>query len=119
MLTKCPDCSTTFRVTPAQLKARAGKVRCGQCHFVFNALDTLDDDIANVVETTLSISSKAGHGAEYSSTALEASLLSEDAGTETDIDAIDIGEAEDIAAKTPAAESPDIVEAGSAPEITA
>jgi predicted Zn finger-like uncharacterized protein len=43
MFTRCPNCRTTFRVMPAQLKARAGTVRCGQCHFVFNALDTLAD----------------------------------------------------------------------------
>lgn len=41
MLTRCPTCSTTFRVTPEQLKARAGKVRCGKCQAVFNALDSL------------------------------------------------------------------------------
>ena len=41
MKTRCPDCQTTFRVTPEQLKARAGKVRCGQCQTVFNALDSL------------------------------------------------------------------------------
>lgn len=41
MLTRCPACRTTFRVTPEQLKARAGKVRCGKCQAVFNALDTL------------------------------------------------------------------------------
>lgn len=41
MKTRCPDCQTTFRVTPEQLKARAGKVRCGQCQHVFNALDSL------------------------------------------------------------------------------
>jgi predicted Zn finger-like uncharacterized protein len=44
MKTRCPDCQTTFRVTPDQLKARAGKVRCGQCQRVFNALDSLLDD---------------------------------------------------------------------------
>lgn len=43
MLTCCPACATTFRVTPEQLKARAGKVRCGKCQTVFNALDTLAD----------------------------------------------------------------------------
>lgn len=47
MLTRCPACGTNFRVTPPQLKARAGNVRCGQCHFVFNAIDTLADDPAN------------------------------------------------------------------------
>lgn len=44
MLTQCPGCSTTFRVSPVQLKVRAGTVRCGQCSFVFNALETLADD---------------------------------------------------------------------------
>lgn len=43
MFTRCPSCSTAFRVTPEQLKARAGKVRCGHCNAVFNALDTLED----------------------------------------------------------------------------
>lgn len=41
MLTRCPSCTTTFKVTPEQLKARAGKVRCGKCQSVFNALDSL------------------------------------------------------------------------------
>lgn len=41
MKTRCPDCQTVFRVTPEQLKARAGKVRCGHCQAVFNALDSL------------------------------------------------------------------------------
>jgi glycine hydroxymethyltransferase len=38
MRTACPLCSTVFRVTPEQLRVRAGKVRCGQCQGVFNAL---------------------------------------------------------------------------------
>ncbi len=41
MKTCCPGCQTIFRVTPEQLKARAGRVRCGQCQTVFNALDSL------------------------------------------------------------------------------
>lgn len=41
MQTRCPACATTFRVTPEQLKAKHGKVRCGQCQHVFNALDSL------------------------------------------------------------------------------
>jgi len=42
MKTRCPGCQTTFRVTPEQLKARAGKVRVvEQCQSVFNALDSL------------------------------------------------------------------------------
>jgi predicted Zn finger-like uncharacterized protein len=45
MKTRCPNCQTAFRVTPEQLKARVGKVRCGQCQSVFNALDSLLDEI--------------------------------------------------------------------------
>ena len=41
MRTACPLCSTVFRVTPEQLRVRAGKVRCGQCQGVFNALESL------------------------------------------------------------------------------
>lgn len=41
MQTRCSKCSTVFRVTPEQLKARHGKVRCGNCQHVFNALDRL------------------------------------------------------------------------------
>lgn len=44
MLTRCPACETMFRVTPEQLKAKQGKVRCGQCQHVFNALDSLVDE---------------------------------------------------------------------------
>lgn len=44
MKTCCPSCKTIFRITPEQLKARAGKVRCGQCRTVFNALDALLED---------------------------------------------------------------------------
>lgn len=39
--TRCPACATTFRVTPEQLKARGGKVRCGKCQTVFDAFATL------------------------------------------------------------------------------
>ena len=44
MLTRCPDCATHFRVTADQLKLRAGRVRCGECQHVFNALDTLIEE---------------------------------------------------------------------------
>jgi predicted Zn finger-like uncharacterized protein len=39
MRTRCPVCSTVFRVTSEQLRLKAGKVRCGQCQGVFNAFD--------------------------------------------------------------------------------
>jgi predicted Zn finger-like uncharacterized protein len=44
VLTRCPSCATHFRVTPEQLKARSGRVRCGECQNVFNALDSLIEE---------------------------------------------------------------------------
>lgn len=44
MRTRCPACSTAFRVTSEQLRLKAGKVRCGQCQVVFNAFDSLIDE---------------------------------------------------------------------------
>lgn len=36
LATKCPHCSTIFRVAADQLKLRGGIVRCGSCHLVFD-----------------------------------------------------------------------------------
>src|SRR4051812_45528042 len=46
LLTRCPRCSTLFRVTPTQLEARGGKVRCGRCMIVFDAFQALTADNA-------------------------------------------------------------------------
>lgn len=46
MITQCPACGTSFRVTPPQLQAQHGTVRCGRCAHVFDGfatLATLDD----------------------------------------------------------------------------
>lgn len=46
MVTRCPTCATVFRVTPQQLQAHQGQVRCGRCMAVFDgfgALATLPD----------------------------------------------------------------------------
>ncbi len=39
VITRCPKCSTAFRVTQAQLGVAKGSVRCGFCLSVFKALD--------------------------------------------------------------------------------
>lgn len=49
MLTRCPACATHFRVTAEQLKVRSGRVRCGACQHVFNALDSLIEEPVVVV----------------------------------------------------------------------
>lgn len=45
MYTRCPKCSTCFRVTDKHLAIANGKVRCGQCQTVFNALEHAIDDV--------------------------------------------------------------------------
>ncbi len=41
IITQCPGCGTMFRVTPPQLQAQHGMVRCGQCATVFDGFKTL------------------------------------------------------------------------------
>ena len=51
MITQCPSCGTLFRVTPEQLRAHQGKVRCGSCMAVFDGLKALVASPAPAQET--------------------------------------------------------------------
>jgi predicted Zn finger-like uncharacterized protein len=42
LVTTCKACRARFRVTPDQLNARQGQVRCGECHAVFNGFEALE-----------------------------------------------------------------------------
>jgi predicted Zn finger-like uncharacterized protein len=53
MYAECPNCKTLFRVRQVQLEAARGKVRCGDCLVVFNALDSLRDDSGQPVASRL------------------------------------------------------------------
>ena len=48
LITTCGHCRARFRVTPQQLNAKSGQVRCGKCQKVFNGFEALerfpDDD---------------------------------------------------------------------------
>lgn len=44
LMTRCSHCRTVFRITPEQLRAHGGQVRCGRCLQVFNGLETLVPD---------------------------------------------------------------------------
>jgi predicted Zn finger-like uncharacterized protein len=44
MLTQCPNCQTTFRVTTQILLVADGQVRCGRCQTQFDALERLIDE---------------------------------------------------------------------------
>ncbi|WP_241145110.1 zinc-ribbon domain-containing protein, partial [Achromobacter xylosoxidans] len=36
LTTRCPQCGTSFKVVPDQLRVRNGLVRCGACATVFD-----------------------------------------------------------------------------------
>src|SRR5260221_23312 len=42
VITTCGHCGARFRVTPQQLNARQGQVRCGRCHGVFSGFESLE-----------------------------------------------------------------------------
>jgi predicted Zn finger-like uncharacterized protein len=50
LLTRCPECDTTFRVTEETLKKANGQVRCGRCATVFNAYAELQDSDSKPAE---------------------------------------------------------------------
>jgi len=84
MLTRCPQCATTFRVTPEQLKARQGRVRCGACQEVFNALDTLVEEMplsAVAAPEPPAPPEIAFHAAMPEAPALEAALAAPESAT--------------------------------------
>lgn len=87
MLTRCPTCETHFRVTPEQLKARSGRVRCGQCQGVFNALDSLIEEPMALRARAAAKSAQQGLQAPVGDTAGEAGKHSEgeDEGHEADV----------------------------------
>ncbi|HZV62965.1 MAG TPA: zinc-ribbon and DUF3426 domain-containing protein [Methylophilaceae bacterium] len=53
LITSCPQCLTNFRVTQEQLAASNGKVRCGKCQQVFDALSRLGEAPKDRVEEQL------------------------------------------------------------------
>jgi predicted Zn finger-like uncharacterized protein len=44
MYTYCPGCAAIFRITAETVSAAGGRVHCGECDRVFNAVDCLYDD---------------------------------------------------------------------------
>ncbi|RMD80566.1 MAG: DUF3426 domain-containing protein [Gammaproteobacteria bacterium] len=44
MFTRCPHCATVYPISAGQLRAAGGRVRCGRCGRVFQALDELADE---------------------------------------------------------------------------
>ncbi len=64
LITTCTSCNARFRVTPPQLNAKQGKVRCGRCHMVFNSFESLerfpDDDTGGRLLAAREATERAG-----------------------------------------------------------
>lgn len=45
MYTQCPNCDTVFNIGVAQLKVAHGRVRCGHCDTIFDALHNLTEQL--------------------------------------------------------------------------
>ena len=56
MYTRCSHCSAVFRVTMKELSAAQGKLRCGECAGVFNAMDSLSTKLPNHIDPSEKIS---------------------------------------------------------------
>ncbi|MEW8682558.1 MAG: DUF3426 domain-containing protein, partial [Candidatus Thiodiazotropha endolucinida] len=101
MFTQCQHCLTMFRITPEQLKAADGKVRCCQCNNVFNALhklmesptsftndDDLQEELAEIEQNGGAAASQPLNGeATSDGLVLESSLVS-DSEVEKSLDAL-------------------------------
>lgn len=72
LVTRCPHCSTRFRVSEAQLQMARGRVRCGACLTVFVGIDHLQWDLEQdvvAVNPDQSIDQLLGEIDEFESTA--------------------------------------------------
>lgn len=65
LITTCTHCLARFRVTPAQLNARQGQVRCGHCQKVFSGFEALerfpDDDTGSRILAARAAAAPAAH----------------------------------------------------------
>jgi predicted Zn finger-like uncharacterized protein len=70
LATTCPQCKTSFKVIPDQLKLRRGLVRCGVCQHVFSGIDYLRyvDDAARAAQRAARDRAATGDGAAVPAT---------------------------------------------------
>lgn len=54
LITRCPACTTMFKVVPDQLRVSDGWVRCGQCNEVFDANANLQDAAGEALKPPVS-----------------------------------------------------------------
>ena len=61
LVTRCPNCTSVFKVTPQHLQVQEGNVRCGHCLQIFNSfsdLATLQEEVEVDKPLELSIESE-------------------------------------------------------------
>lgn len=112
MFTECPSCSTVFRVSSEQLKIAAGKVRCGRCNNVFNALDSLTEEVPSnlsAMDSKVEEMAEAGEVSEQTSAKPAASKAAPAPVPESEVSALD-----DI--EIPGMDDFDVAEAAPEPE---
>ncbi len=81
MFTQCPKCQTTFRVTATMLKVAQGRVRCGRCAEVFDALASLMEKRSTSSPAgELTVESPDDEGADIPDSAMEFHLSADDLG---------------------------------------
>jgi predicted Zn finger-like uncharacterized protein len=68
MLTRCPECNTTFRVTVEQLAMADGRVRCGRCSAIFDARRAIadEDDASSADEAGTAVTPRYTYVPDYS-----------------------------------------------------
>jgi predicted Zn finger-like uncharacterized protein len=81
MYLTCPNCETVYAVRAAMLRDGQGEVRCGTCRLIFNALDSLSDElpVARVpIESCAAPAAAAEMDGEEQQSATAASAAAED-----------------------------------------
>lgn len=93
MYTRCPKCSTIFRVTAAQLRAAEGEVRCGNCTISFNALTELTDDLPELTDAVVPGANQGPAAAPTEDSAGESTAVDEEARERTKQQSLGHGDA--------------------------
>jgi len=77
MYTYCPGCAAIFRITAETVSAAGGRVRCGECGRVFNAVDCLYDDAVTARHAALMNTGQGLPAATATATATEPPVAEE------------------------------------------
>ncbi len=80
LITRCPACTTMFKVVPDQLRVSDGWVRCGQCNEVFDANANLQDAAGEVLRPQVPDFSVAHLGTAPQEVAVQAIEATETSG---------------------------------------